>query len=371
MIEYSSCMNLFADGIICRVSPLFSLLICKENKVRKCNSSPYITDVCCTLSIIWSIHQFRLTGRGVRRLDFGSRCHWLNWAGLLGGEFLQADASLLEHLLHRALLLEHSLHLVLREIEHMNVRWTWTSAGNTVMVKESLSGLTLSWVVSTDSNWQQMALRSARVCSGSVSRYRSSSCRAASAPSWDWQRSTGWLASRKMPSSHHWDAWWEQWCWKWWILTLAWCWGKTPCSTALPSPMSGASPSPWAAGSSCTSGWRWSHRTPPSARCTWAWWSPRRSASSLSACHLHRPGTGRGQGRPDETHIGEMHIIENNSKHSAAVKATLPSCGAFMRWCWIQGKVGTLIMSFAIRLQGCITGESVEHVFSLPRELRH
>lgn len=65
---------------------------------------------------------------------------------------------------------------------------------------------TMSWAVSVASYWQQKVLRSARVCSGAVSKYRSSSCRAASAPSWDWQRSTGWLASRKMPSSHQCNA---------------------------------------------------------------------------------------------------------------------------------------------------------------------
>lgn len=62
--------------------------------------------------------------------------------------------------------------------------------------------LTMSWAVSMASYWQQIVLQSARLCRGAVSRYRSSSCRAASAPSWDWHRSTGWLASRKMPSSH-------------------------------------------------------------------------------------------------------------------------------------------------------------------------
>lgn len=67
--------------------------------------------------------------------------------------------------------------------------------------------LTLRWSVSTASYWEQMALHSVRMCRGAVSRYLSSSCRAASAPSWDWQRSTGWLASRKMPSSHHCNDW--------------------------------------------------------------------------------------------------------------------------------------------------------------------
>lgn len=55
------------------------------------------------------------TGRGERGLDFRSGCYWLNWSGLFGGEFLQTDASLLEHLLNGGLLLENPLHLVLME----------------------------------------------------------------------------------------------------------------------------------------------------------------------------------------------------------------------------------------------------------------
>lgn len=51
----------------------------------------------------------------MRRLDFGSWSYWLDWSRLFSGEFLQADASLLEHLLDGALLLENSLYLVLQE----------------------------------------------------------------------------------------------------------------------------------------------------------------------------------------------------------------------------------------------------------------
>lgn len=61
------------------------------------------------------MHISRLTGRGLWRLHFRSWCYWLDWSGLFGGEFLQADASLLEHLLDRALLLENFIYLVLME----------------------------------------------------------------------------------------------------------------------------------------------------------------------------------------------------------------------------------------------------------------
>lgn len=54
-----------------------------------------------------------LTGRGQWRFHFWSWGHWLDWSGLFGCQFLQTDASLLEHFLHRALLLENSLYLVL------------------------------------------------------------------------------------------------------------------------------------------------------------------------------------------------------------------------------------------------------------------
>ena len=68
------------------------------------------------LSIFLSNTDFlTLTGRGKRRLDLRSWSYWLDWPRLLGGEFLQTDASLLKHLLDRALLLENPLYLVLME----------------------------------------------------------------------------------------------------------------------------------------------------------------------------------------------------------------------------------------------------------------
>lgn len=149
-----------------------------------------------------------------------------------------------------------------------------------------------------------MALRSVRVCRDAVSKYRSSSCRAASAPSWDWQRSTGWLANRKMPSSHQCDAF-EG--------------GEIPMSaskdtahllwtineaflTLLPPPERGGAPWLLAGGSFCSSEWSWSPHTLLSVRCTLAWWSPRRSGSFLSACHLRWPRTRRGLRCPFKTH---------------------------------------------------------------------
>lgn len=67
------------------------------------------------LSVVRYMYLLILTGRGLWRLHFRSWRYWLDWSGLFGGEFLQADASLLEHLLDRALLLENFLYLVLME----------------------------------------------------------------------------------------------------------------------------------------------------------------------------------------------------------------------------------------------------------------
>lgn len=63
--------------------------------------------------LLQQVNRSALTGGGERRLDFRPGSYWLHRSGLFGGELLQADASLLEHLLDGALLLEHSLHLVL------------------------------------------------------------------------------------------------------------------------------------------------------------------------------------------------------------------------------------------------------------------
>lgn len=143
----------------------------------------------------------------MRWLDFRSWSYWLDWSRLFSGEFLQADASLLEHLLDGALLLENSLYLVLKEDgKYCSSMWNMIKVSHIKNLKLKIFSRTLSWELSTASYWQQMALRSVRVCRDAVSKYRSSSCRAASAPSWDWQRSTGWLANRKMPSSHQCDA---------------------------------------------------------------------------------------------------------------------------------------------------------------------
>lgn len=98
---------------------------------------------------------------------------------------------------------------------------------------------------------------------------------------------------------------------KWWQKLLEWipsrmAWMLKKSSagfvlTLVPSPERGGAPSPWAGGSSCSSEWSWSPHTPLSARCTSAWWSPRHSGSSLSACRLHRPGTEHGPVRPIKT----------------------------------------------------------------------
>lgn len=115
-------IHLFADGIICRISPLFSLLIWKTErnqwfkKLRLAVRSWYMR-LYMLPSFFRLVHPSRLTGRGERRLHFRSRRHWLNWSGLFGSKFLQADSSLLEHLLDGALLLENFLHLVLMEIK--------------------------------------------------------------------------------------------------------------------------------------------------------------------------------------------------------------------------------------------------------------
>lgn len=56
-----------------------------------------------------------LTRRGKWRLDFGPWSYWLDRSRLLGGKLLQADPSLLKHLLDRALFLENFVYQVLME----------------------------------------------------------------------------------------------------------------------------------------------------------------------------------------------------------------------------------------------------------------
>lgn len=156
--------------------------------------------------------------------------------------------------------------------------------------------LTLNCWLSTASYSIHMVLRSVSWFWPALSRWRSSSCRANSAPSCDWHLSTGWDASRYIPSSTHLEAWGGRISKKKKkipnrdkdeAITLGVC----VCVVFSPSPNSGAAPWLWGGGPSWPSGccshshwWLW-------ARCIWAEWSPQRSGSSGSAHHPHGPTT--------------------------------------------------------------------------------